>query len=280
MSSQGWSTWNGGWGAAHSSGWSGGAAGEGSERWAPRARPGAGRGRAGGRSTWRSAGARAEAEEPEPPALGSVAPAAARAVDAAVLAKLRVEFCPDPGRGRFTATFDAEPPPDCCRAAARAAAGASEGQLGYFGSVNAGGGRFLRVGGTGLNGQFERDLVAAGHRTADFQRVHQELMRLARNKPGVLVAVPPAVLGASSGLAAAFARCGPAGDGGGFVAVDVLREGQRPLHEGNAAMVYCVGPDRRECGAGPAGDATFLAALHEVGVGLAQACLGYNAVGP
>mmetsp|Transcript_56471 Transcript_56471/g.108968 ORF Transcript_56471/g.108968 Transcript_56471/m.108968 type:complete len:379 (-) Transcript_56471:74-1210(-) len=173
--------------------------------------------------------------------------------EAGVPPSLQVAFCPDPGRGCFTTTFDAQPAIDSGIA-----------------SVNAGS-HSLRVGGTGLNGQFERDLQTAGHRTNEFQRLHQCLMRLAQQSPGVPVAAPAAALERHGGLLAAVARCSKQ-DGAGFVAVDVFAEAYRPLHQANTSMVYCVGPDRRNC----RNDDEFLEALEDLGEGVLLTCVGYN----
>lgn len=170
------------------------------------------------------------------------------------LARLTVEFlfCPDLGRGHFTGTYEAAP-------------------LQRFGSVNAGSGRSLRVGGSGLNGQFERDLANAGQPIAPFQRVHQQLSRLAARSPGHLVEVPaPALSQVHRGLDGAFAMV--SAEGGDFVAIDVFREDVRPLHPSNVAMLYCVGPDRRDFQE----DAPFLAKLSQVARGLARTCYAYN----
>jgi len=178
------------------------------------------------------------------------------ALDPAALSRLRFVFCPDPGPGAFTAAFDAGPSGGRC-----------------FGSVNAGSGRSLRVGGTGLNGQFGRDLAAAGQPVPAFQRLHEGLMRLACTSPGCLVEAPPALLSGHRGVVAACARVADS-DGRGFVAVDVLQEEFRPLHPANVAMVYCVGPDRRQCGS----DEEFLAILEQLAEGLALACGGYSSL--
>lgn len=170
-------------------------------------------------------------------------------LDTHVLSKF--VLCPNPGKGCFTSTYDAEPPVET-----------------GFGSVNAGNGRSLRVGGSGLNGQFEKDLNAAGLRVGDFQRLHQELMASACAEPGKLVEARQC----PRGIAGAFARVLDA-DGGGFVAIDTFREDVRPLNPANVAMVYCIGPDRRELGS----DAELLAAVCSLGESLARACCEYVA---
>jgi len=180
-------------------------------------------------------------------------PLAAALPGAAEMLRLGFLFCPDPGRGNFTPTYDADPPAP------------------HFASVNAGSGRSLRVGGSGLNGQFEKDLAMAGQPVAEFQRVHQGLMRLACASPGSLVRAPPELLQHHGGLLGAFARAADS-DGHGFVVVDFFREGSRPKHTANIAMVYCVGPDRRQCSS----DDEFLCSLSMLGEGVGRTCSSYN----
>lgn len=168
--------------------------------------------------------------------------------------KIFLVFCPDPGPGKFTATFEAAPPME------------------NFASVNAGSGRSLKVGGSGLNGQFEKDLASAGQPVERYQRLHQSLMTAACAAPGRLVGLPSEALRSVGGaVAACFGRVASS-DGRGFVAIDVFARESRPLNVENIAMVYCVGPDRREL----RGDAEFLEHLAELGEGLAQVCCGYN----
>lgn len=169
-------------------------------------------------------------------------------LDAGVLSSF--VLCPDPGKGGFTATYESSPPVE-------------QG----FASVNAGSGRDLRLGGSGLNGQFARDLARAGMRTDAFRRTHQALMSAGCRDPGRLVRVD----GGSAGLAAVYGRVAST-DGSGFVAIDIFPEGSRPLHPANVAMVYCVGPDRREL----VSDEAFLASIHRLGESLALACGEYN----
>jgi len=181
--------------------------------------------------------------------------AAPQALDVESLTKLKLVFCPDPGTGCFTTTYETSPSVTC------------------FGSVNAGSGRSLKVGGSGLNGQFEKDLHQAGQPVAKFQHVHSVLMKLAQAKPGELVEAPADVVQKHGGLVGAFA-CVADADGNGFVAIDILQEGLRPLHAANAAMVYCVGPDRRQYET----DVAFLQTLRELGENFVRACGGYNAL--
>lgn len=242
-------SWGGSWGA----GWN-------AESWDPAGGGGDGSGGASGSRRWQGggdggggvgtgAGARGGGGGGRGSGAGEAALAVFGPIDGRALASLAL--CPDPGRGGFTATYEREPP--------------SEG----FASVNAGNGRSLHLGGSGLNGQFARDLGDAGLSIDKFQHVHQDLMARACAEPGALVEACDA---SRAGLVAAFGRVARA-DGAGFAAVDVFREGARPLHAANVAMVYCVGPDRRECGS----DAEFLASIAELGESLALACAGYAA---
>lgn len=171
------------------------------------------------------------------------------APDAEVLSKFIL--CPDPGPGGFTSTYDSAPSVDA-----------------GFGSVNAGNGRSMRLGGSGLNGQFAKDLQAAGLPTGDFQRLHQDLLSQACDEPQRLVKAKRC----PRGVLAAFARVADT-DGGGFVAIDIFEEDARPLHRANVAMLYCIGPDRREA----ASDGAFLAQLSSLGASLASACRAYAA---
>lgn len=163
----------------------------------------------------------------------------------------RFILCPDPGRGSFTQTYDAEPPVEA-----------------GFGSVNAGSGRSLRVGGSGINGQFAKDLGAAGLPVEGFQRLHQDLMSSACADPEQLVEASRC----PRGVAFACARVSSS-DGRGFVAIDVFDEDARPLHLANAAMVYCIGPDRRECRS----DEELLSSICTLGESIALACNAYMA---
>lgn len=162
-----------------------------------------------------------------------------------------VVLCHDPPSG-FTPTYDAQPP----------ASG--------FASVNAGNGKSLRVGGSGLNGQFAQDLERSGLNIGAFQRVHRDLMSLACREPGTLVEAPNASSNAA-GLQCAFGRVSDS-HGEGFVAIDVFHRERRPFHADNVAMVYCVGPDRRDLSS----DDAFLSAIRLVGEDITRACMAYG----
>eukprot|EP00929_Paragymnodinium_shiwhaense_P016008 TRINITY_DN124118_c0_g1_i1.p1 TRINITY_DN124118_c0_g1~~TRINITY_DN124118_c0_g1_i1.p1 ORF type:complete len:365 (-),score=86.31 TRINITY_DN124118_c0_g1_i1:40-1134(-) len=271
--SAGWDDWSAGWGAA---GWGGSSwsqdASWSSDRGSSRRWGGGGKGSRRGQRN-----AKGDDEEPKKApndskaaeqgnsSASSSAPANGTAAKPSAAAtaewtgpppkKLAVVFCKNPGPGKFTSLYEADPPME------------------NFASVNAGNGRKLHIGGSGINGQFERELSAARHPIAEYQKVHQLLMNLACKVPGELVRAPEGSLERHTALTDAFAMVQDS-EGHGFVVVDVFRPDLRPLHQENVAMVYCVGPDRRE----HSSDDSFVAALQQLGESVAHACNCYNAV--
>mmetsp|Transcript_6869 Transcript_6869/g.9810 ORF Transcript_6869/g.9810 Transcript_6869/m.9810 type:complete len:367 (+) Transcript_6869:63-1163(+) len=205
----------------------------------------------------------AASSAPAAPAAPAAAPLGSdQATEPAAPGEARISLerhlllCPNPGRGSFTATYDQDPP--------------SAG----FASVNAGNGRSLRVGGSGLNGQFRNDLKECGLPVDAFENLHQELMRAACQQPGVIVEASSGAC-RRAGCEVSIARVGHR-DGAGFVAVDIFEESRRPASPLNIGMVYCVGPDRREF----RDDDSFLACLDDIGYGIVDVCAHYSSTAP
>jgi len=172
--------------------------------------------------------------------------------DASGKVPLRIspEFCPNPGAGRFTTLYD-------------------PGQQRSFASLNAGDGA-LFVGGAALNYQFARDLAGAGQAPEKYQDLHARLFGAARN--GLLFHAPAEML--DPNVAAALVLKPANGSKVGVVFIDVFRPEKRPHGcAQNMAMLYTVGPQRRNCD----NSAAFLEELRKLAQNVAEACGQYNA---
>eukprot|EP00928_Gymnodinium_smaydae_P037958 TRINITY_DN26288_c0_g1_i1.p1 TRINITY_DN26288_c0_g1~~TRINITY_DN26288_c0_g1_i1.p1 ORF type:complete len:329 (+),score=87.96 TRINITY_DN26288_c0_g1_i1:249-1235(+) len=173
------------------------------------------------------------------------------------LARLEVSFCPDPRSvgAKFTGTYEKAPRLN-------------------FASLNAGDMK-LMVGGATMNGQFAKDLeTLAGQQPRAYQVLHSEAFRAATAAQQLLSA-SPAALRADPNLEACYLRLSRQDQKVGVAFVDIFKEDRRPHDKKNVAMVYTVGPQRRDCPS----DAAFLAEVRLLASNVAAACSEYNAAG-
>jgi len=262
----GWDSWTGsGWDNAGWSGQGGSKAwGEGAwssqSGWAQGSESGEHKPSRGGKGGGRKGGTKGDGGS------GSNAgPAAAsRAVispDSATLSKLQsmqVSFCPDPRtKGeRFTSTYEKEP---CSN----------------FASLNAGHTKFYVGGGT-MNKQFAKDLETYGSQDpTHYQNLHNRMFTLAKDSAGQLLSATDKELHGDPNIEAAFVRLAENGSRVGVAFVDVFKEAARPHHAHNVAMVYTVGPQRRECPS----DESFLDQVQAMAANVSAACCEYNVLG-
>eukprot|EP00747_Dinoflagellata_sp_TGD_P168910 gnl/TRDRNA2_/TRDRNA2_196469_c0_seq1.p1 gnl/TRDRNA2_/TRDRNA2_196469_c0~~gnl/TRDRNA2_/TRDRNA2_196469_c0_seq1.p1 ORF type:complete len:257 (+),score=54.27 gnl/TRDRNA2_/TRDRNA2_196469_c0_seq1:82-852(+) len=184
---------------------------------------------------------------------GSAAPDAASSGGKAAV---KVAFCPDPKTlgTKFTATYEKSPPQN-------------------FASLNAGDMK-LFVGGSTMNGQFAKDLYNLGWQYPDkYQELHTRLLR--SGKPGQLVKASSQVLAGDPNVCSAYVRVIAPEQRVGVAFVDIFKEEVRP-HESkkNVAMIYTVGPQRRDCSS----DGDFLSAVRAMAENVSAACCEYNAM--
>lgn len=172
------------------------------------------------------------------------------------LTALSVSFCPDPKSlgAKFTASYEPVPTK-------------------MFASANAGD-ENLRVGGATLNGQFAKDLKQFAGQDPDlYQALHRRLF--AQATPGELCGAGQEILDLNPALIGSFVRRGAGSSTTGVVFIDVFREEARVhRHTKNCAMVYVVGPRRRDCKS----DSAFLLQVEQTAANMSRACSDYNAL--
>lgn len=185
----------------------------------------------------------------------------------------KVSFCPDPKSdpesGGFTPIYDKS---------------AKDKKM--CGSVNAGSGRNLKVGGGTINGQFEKELwEIAWHETDRYSGFHEAFLKKVggdKEPQGLVQATADVLQKRPQGVQQAFMYLGETAseaqevlnDSGrsAIVILDIFETDYRPYHAQNVAMVYTVGPDRKEVDS----DNTFLRKVRMVGRNVSSACRAYN----
>jgi len=127
-----------------------------------------------------------------------------------------------------------------------------------------------------MNKQFAKDLEMHGSQEpSEYQNLHGRLFNLAKDAATQLLAATDKELRSDPNVEAAFVRVAENGSRVGVAFIDIFKEALRPHHAQNIAMVYTVGPQRREC---PSDDA-FLNEVQAMAANVSAACCEYNALG-